>query len=155
MSNSNEFEADRRHARELLADDDLTALHLGVIHEDDTVDTVVSRTPGDNAENLQALSLLATHIRAVATEAGVDPDAVAADAAAIAGQLEELSVGAMSEAADGEGAGDNGTGDSEDAGDDGTGDSDATTDTTDDSEGTAADTTSDSNGPDGSDTGND
>lgn len=139
MPNSNEFEADRRHARELLADDDLTALHLGVIHEDDTVDTVVSRTPGDNAENLQALSLLATHIRAVATEAGVDPDAVAADAAAIAGQLEELSVGAMSEAADGEGAGGDGTGDSE-----GAGDSDA-----------AADTTDDSDGIDSDDTGND
>ena len=111
MRESTAFDTDRRHARELLADDDLTALHLGVIHEDDTVDTVVSRAPDDNAEELQALSLLATHIRAVATEAGVEPDAVAADAAAIAGQLDELSVAAMNEATDGNGEdADNGDG---------------------------------------------
>jgi len=35
---------------------------------------------------------LATHIRAVAAEAGADYDAVAADAAAIAGQLDELPI---------------------------------------------------------------
>jgi len=97
MSDASEFDTDRRHARELLADDDLAALHLGVVHDDDTVDTVVSRT-GEGDERLQALSLLATHIRSVAAEAGADPEAVAADAAAIAGQLGDLSVEAMDEA---------------------------------------------------------
>jgi hypothetical protein len=97
MSDASEFDTDRRHARELLADDDLAALHLGVVHDDDTVDTVVSRT-GEGDERLQALSLLATHIRSVAAEAGADPEAVAADAAAIAGQLDDLSVEAMDEA---------------------------------------------------------
>lgn len=98
MSNASDFEANRDHARELLSDDDLTAFHLGVIHDDDTVDTVVARHSGDTDESLQALSLLATHIRAVATEAGVEYDAVAADAAAIAGQLDDLSVEAMADA---------------------------------------------------------
>ncbi|ESS08413.1 MAG: hypothetical protein A07HN63_01916 [uncultured archaeon A07HN63] len=101
MSDASEFDTDRRHARELLADDDLTALHLGVVHEDETVDTVVSRT-GEGDERLQALSLLATHIRSVAAEAGADPEAVAADAAAIAGQLDDLSVKAMTDATEGD-----------------------------------------------------
>jgi hypothetical protein len=99
MSDATTFDTDRRHARELLADDDLTALHLGVVHDDDTVDAVVSRT-GEGDERLQALSLLATHIRSVAAEAGADPEAVAADAAAIAGQLDDLSVDAMTDAAE-------------------------------------------------------
>jgi hypothetical protein len=105
MNESSEFDTDRRHARELLADDDLTALHLGVIHDDDTVDTVISRASDDNSEDLQALSLLAAHIRSVAIEAGVKPDAVAADAAAIASQLDELSVAAMDEATEGDDTG--------------------------------------------------
>ena len=100
MSDATDFETNRDRARELLADDDLTALHLGVIRDDDTVDTVVARAGGESDESLQALSLLATHIRAVATEAGVEYDAVAADAAAIAGQLDEVSVDAMNEASE-------------------------------------------------------
>ncbi|TQQ81220.1 hypothetical protein EGH24_08810 [Halonotius terrestris] len=95
MSDASDFEVNRDHARELLAEDDLTALHLGVIRDDDTVDTVVARGDSESDESLQALSLLAAHIRAVATEAGVEYDAVAADAAAIAGQLDDLSVEAM------------------------------------------------------------
>ncbi|MEA1932022.1 MAG: hypothetical protein U9O06_10815 [Euryarchaeota archaeon] len=87
------FETERDRARQLLAADDLTALHVGVIHDDQTVDTVASRrTDADSEAELQTLSLLATHIRAVAAEAGVDYDTVAADAAAIAAQLEELPV---------------------------------------------------------------
>ena len=118
MSDASEFDTDRRHARELLADDDLTALHLGVVHDDDTVDTVVSRT-GEGDERLQALSLLATHIRSVAAEAGADPEAVAADAAAIAGQLDDLSVAAMSEATEGDdGDGDSSSEDSDSTADD-------------------------------------
>ena len=92
------FETERDRARQLLDADDLTALHVGVIHDDQTVDTVASRrTDGDSEAELQTLSLLATHIRAVAAEAGVDYDTVAADAAAIASQLEELPVEAPDE----------------------------------------------------------
>jgi len=85
MSESEGFDTERERARELLAAEDLTALHLGVVHDDDTVDTVVSRrTDGSYDEGLQALSLLATHLRAVASEAGVEYETVAADAAAVA-----------------------------------------------------------------------
>ena len=93
MSDRAVFTADRDRARELLDDDAITALHLGVIRNDETVDTVVARDPtSDYAPSIHTLSLLATHIRAVAAEAGVDYDAVAADAAAIAGQLDELPI---------------------------------------------------------------
>ena len=95
------FETERERARQLLDAEDLTALHVGVIHDDQTVDTVASRRTGADSEaELQTLSLLATHIRAVAAEAGVDYDTVAADAAAIASQLEELPVEAPDEQPD-------------------------------------------------------
>ena len=98
MTDSTGFEAERDRARALLDADDLTALHVGVIHDDQTVDTVASRrTDTETEAELQTLSLLATHIRAVAAEAGVDYDTVAADAAAIASQLEELPVSAPDE----------------------------------------------------------
>ncbi|WP_411798451.1 hypothetical protein [Halonotius sp. F2-221B] len=93
MSDRTDFTADRDRARTLLDDDAITALHLGVIRNDETVDTVVARDPAsDYAPSIHTLSLLATHIRAVAAEAGADYDAVAADAAAIAGQLDELPI---------------------------------------------------------------
>jgi len=95
------FETERDRARRLLDAEDITALHVGVIHDDQTVDTVASRrTDADSEAELQALSLLATHIRAVAAEAGVDYDTVAADAAAIASQLEELPIEAPDEGTD-------------------------------------------------------
>ncbi len=103
MTEPDGFETELERARELLDFEDLTALHVGVIHDDDTVDTVVSRrTDGEYDEGLQALSLLATHIRAVATESGVEYETVAADAAAVAAQLEELPVGEMGEQAGGD-----------------------------------------------------
>ena len=93
MSDRSAFTADRDRARTLLDDDSITALHLGVIRDDQTVDTVVARDPtSDYDPSIHTLSLLATHIRAVAAEAGADYDAVAADAAAIAGQLDELPI---------------------------------------------------------------
>lgn len=93
MSDRAAFTADRDRARTLLDDDSITALHLGVIRDDETVDTVVARDPtSDYDPSIHTLSLLATHIRAVAAEAGADYDAVAADAAAIAGQLDELPI---------------------------------------------------------------
>ena len=93
MSDRAAFTADRDRARTLLDDDSITALHLGVIRDDETVDTVIARDPTSDYEpSIHTLSLLATHIRAVAAEAGADYDAVAADAAAIAGQLDELPI---------------------------------------------------------------
>jgi len=95
------FETERDRARRLLDAEDITALHVGVIHDYQTVDTVASRrTDSDSEAELQALSLLSTHIRAVAAEAGVDYDTVAADAAAIASQLEELPIEAPDEGTD-------------------------------------------------------
>jgi len=96
MADPTGFETERDRARTLLDAEDLTAIHVGVIHDDQTVDTVTSRRTDGN-EELQALSLLATHIRAVAVEAGVDYETVAADAAAVAAQLEELPVEAPSD----------------------------------------------------------
>ena len=93
MSDRSTFAADRDRARTLLDDDTVTALHLGVIRNDETVDTVVARDPASDYDpSIHTLSLLATHIRAVAAEAGADYEAVAADAAAIAGQLDELPI---------------------------------------------------------------
>lgn len=93
MSDRSAFAADRDRARTLLDDDTITALHLGVIRNDEAVDTVVARDPASDYDpSIHTLSLLATHIRAVAAEAGADYEAVAADAAAIAGQLDELPI---------------------------------------------------------------
>ncbi len=93
MSEQTGFETECERARQLLDATDLTAVHVGVIHDDRTVDTVATRrTDGETDAELHALSLLATHVRAVATEAGVDYETVAADAAAIAAQLEELPI---------------------------------------------------------------
>jgi len=93
MADSTGFETELDRARSLLDDEDLTAVHVGVIHDDRTVDTVASRrTDGDSEAELLAISLLATHIRAVAAEAGADYETVAADAAAVAAQLESLPV---------------------------------------------------------------
>ena len=93
MADSTGFETELDRARSLLDAEDLTAVHVGVIHDDQTVDTVASRrTDGDSEAELLAISLLATHIRAVAAEAGADYETVAADAAAVAAQLESLPV---------------------------------------------------------------
>ena len=82
MADPTGFDTELDRARSLLDADDLTAVHVGVIHDDQTVDTVASRrTDGDSEAELLAISLLATHIRAVA-----------ADAAAVAAQLESLPV---------------------------------------------------------------
>ena len=93
MSDRSAFASDRDRARRLLNNDDITGLHLGVIRDDQTVDTVIARDPASDYDpSIHTLSLLATHIRAVAAEAGADYEAVAADAAAIAGQLDELPI---------------------------------------------------------------
>jgi hypothetical protein len=84
------FERERRKARELLDDDDVTAFHVGVVRNGEEVETTYSYLADDpEREGLQALSLLATHLRVVASEADVDYSTVAADAVALAGQVEE------------------------------------------------------------------
>lgn len=86
------FEAERQAAQELLADDSITAFYVGVVGEDETVDTTFAQTADDQQqEGLQTLSLLATHVRIVAKQAGVDPATIAGDAATLAGRLDELS----------------------------------------------------------------
>jgi hypothetical protein len=90
-------------ARQLLADaDDVTAFHVGVVREDDEIDTAFGvRSDDPGREALQSLTLLATHVRLVAREAGVEPSTVAGDAAALAGEVADVE-GALSHDVDGE-----------------------------------------------------
>ena len=86
------FDAERLAAQELLDDDSLTAFYIGVVDDGETVDTTFAQTAdGPQQEGLQALSLLAAHVRIVANEAGVEPATVAGDAATLAGRMDELS----------------------------------------------------------------
>lgn len=85
------FATELDRARTLLARDDLTAFHAGGVVDGETVETTFSyRRDGtdDDREGVQALTLLATHLRIVAEEAGVEYATVASDAAALAGQVE-------------------------------------------------------------------
>ena len=94
MSNDEEtaFETELDSARELLDDESNTAFYVGVVRDGETVETTFAQTADDpQQEGLQALSLLATHVRIVSNQAGVEPSVVAGDAATLAGQFEELS----------------------------------------------------------------
>jgi len=87
-----EFDEELDSARRLLDDDSNTAFYVGVVRDGETVETTFAQTADDpQQEGLQTLSLLATHVRIVANQAGVDPSVVAGDAATLAGQVEELS----------------------------------------------------------------
>jgi len=97
------FETERRAAQELLADDSITALYVGVVSDGDALETTFAQTADDpQQEGLQALSLLAAHVRLVANEAGVEPAAVAGDAATLAGRMDELSPEGLTDAKDGD-----------------------------------------------------
>lgn len=86
-----DFAAELAGARESLAADDLTAFHVGVVHADESVDVSFAQVADDpRQEGLQALSLLAAHLRVVARQAGVDFETVADDAVQLAGEVEEL-----------------------------------------------------------------
>jgi hypothetical protein len=92
MDDSDSFQTELAAARDLLDDDTITAFHVGVVRDGEEIDTTFSyRTDDadDQQEGLQALSLLATHLRVVASEAGVDYETVAADAVTLATQVEE------------------------------------------------------------------
>jgi hypothetical protein len=83
------FQRELESARELLEDDTVSALHVGVVRGDRVDTAFAQRADGPREEGLQALTLLATHLRLVAEEAGVGYDTVAADAAQLAHQVEE------------------------------------------------------------------
>ena len=84
-----EFEQRLSNARELI-DDDVTAAYVGVVREGREVDSTFAQRADDaQQEGMQALSLLASHIRLVSDEAGVDYTTVAADAVTLAEQLGE------------------------------------------------------------------
>ncbi|WP_138004729.1 hypothetical protein [Halalkalirubrum salinum] len=97
MTNTDDsFAADRAAAREALADDDVSAFYLGIVRDGESIDTTFAQTADDpEDEGLQALSLLAAHVRIVANQAGVEPSTVAGDAATLAARLEDLSPGGM------------------------------------------------------------
>jgi hypothetical protein len=96
------FQAELDAARDLLDDDDVTAFHVGVVRGGEEIDTSFSYRRDDDSqqEGLQALSLLATHLRIVASEAGVDYETVATDAVTLATQVEETPTGPDADAAE-------------------------------------------------------
>ncbi|GAB7091573.1 hypothetical protein JCM18237_18440 [Halorubrum luteum] len=85
------FDAELAAARELLDGEDIEAVHVGVVR-DGEVDTTFTQRSADDPENegLRALALLAAHVQLVANEAGVEASTVAADAATLAGQVEQI-----------------------------------------------------------------
>lgn len=116
------FDMERVAAQDMLSDDSITAFYLGVVREGDEIDTTFAQVADEpREEGLQALSLLATHVRTVANQAGVEPSTVAGDAATLAGRIEELSPDRMREIEAGEDDGETDEptveGDTSDAGD--------------------------------------
>lgn len=84
-----EFAERLSNARSLLTDD-ATALYVGVVRDGREVDSTFAQRAGDaRQEGMQALSLLASHLRLVADEAGVDYETVADDAVTLAARLDE------------------------------------------------------------------
>ncbi|NHX37360.1 MULTISPECIES: hypothetical protein [Halolamina] len=84
-----EFARRVEEARDLIGED-ATALYVGVVREGREVDSTFAQQADDHQqEGMQALSLLASHIRLVSDEAGVDYTTVAADAVTLAEQLDE------------------------------------------------------------------
>ncbi|KPN29307.1 hypothetical protein SY89_03118 [Halolamina pelagica] len=84
-----EFAQRVSEARDLLGED-ATALYVGVVRDGREVDSTFAQQADDHQqEGMQALSLLASHIRLVSDEAGVDYTTVAADAVTLAEQLDE------------------------------------------------------------------
>lgn len=100
-SDDAQFARELDNARALLDGNDITAAVVGVVRNGDAVDTTFTqRANSPREEGLQALSLLAAHVRLVANEAGVDHTTVASDAASLAGAVEEVSPDALASAAE-------------------------------------------------------
>ncbi|SMO45020.1 hypothetical protein [Halorubrum cibi] len=89
-----EFAAELERASDLLDDDGIEAVHVGVVRDGEVDTTFAQRTADDpESEGLRALALLAAHVQLVADEAGVEASTVAADAATLAGQVERIPAG--------------------------------------------------------------
>lgn len=88
---ADDFDDQLARAREALDADDLTAFNVGVVRNGESVETTSSYRDDavDAEEGTQALTLLATHVRIVAEQAGVDYLTAARDAAALADRVEE------------------------------------------------------------------
>ena len=85
------FAAELDRARGLLDGDDIEAVHVGVVRDGEVDTTFAQRADGDpEGEGLRALALLAAHVRLVSNQAGVEPSAVAGDAATLAGRVERI-----------------------------------------------------------------
>lgn len=85
------FAAELDSARELLDGDDIEAVHVGIVRDGEVDTTFAQRADGGpEGEGLRALALLAAHVRLVSNEAGVEPAAVAGDAATLAGRVEQI-----------------------------------------------------------------
>lgn len=83
-----DFAEERARARELLADESVTAFYVGAVRGD-VVETASARlSEADRTETVQELSLLAAHVRSVADQTGADVDEIAASAAAAASQFD-------------------------------------------------------------------
>ncbi|ERH04400.1 MAG: hypothetical protein J07HR59_01532 [Halorubrum sp. J07HR59] len=87
---SDDFAGELAYARELLDADDIRAVHVGVVRGEEVDTTFAQRGETQQEQGLQALSLLAAHVRLVAAEAGVEPSTVAADAASLASEVDEI-----------------------------------------------------------------
>ncbi|MFB6302009.1 MAG: hypothetical protein ABEH78_04025 [Haloferacaceae archaeon] len=86
------FADELARARDLLDAPDLTAFAVGAVRDGAEVETTFSYRPDAvdaDREGIQALTLLAAHLRVVADEAGVDPLTAATDAAALAERVAE------------------------------------------------------------------
>lgn len=80
----------RADARDLLDAEDLTAFYVGTVEGGERLDAASSYRGDDGeAEGMQALSLLASHVRMVAEEADLDYETVARDAATLAERVDE------------------------------------------------------------------
>jgi len=84
------FDDELAEARRLLDGDGVRAFYVGVVRGDEVDTTFAQRADDPREEGLQALSLLAAHVRLVADEADVEPSTAAADAATLAGEVEEI-----------------------------------------------------------------
>ncbi|MDZ5812650.1 hypothetical protein U4E84_14980 [Halorubrum sp. AD140] len=90
MSDDDALAAEIDAARDLLDGDGIEAVHVGVVRDGEIDTTFAQRSDDAEGEGLRALALLAAHVRLVANEAGVEPSAVAGDAATLAGQVERI-----------------------------------------------------------------
>ncbi len=89
MTTDDGFETDLERARDLLAREDLDGFYAGAVSEDELDYVFAHRFDDPERVGMQALSLLAYHLQAIAEEANLPPEQVAEDAARLAARLDE------------------------------------------------------------------